>query len=140
MNNPTIQPYLFFDGRCEEAIEYYKATLGAEVVMLLRFKDNPEPPRGDCPPSPPDKVMHAQVRIGNMVIMMSDGRCGGAPRFEGFALTLNVANEAEADKAFNALAQGGEAMMPLEKTFFSPRFGMVTDKMGVFWMVLTEAH
>ena len=131
-----IQPYLFFDGKCEEAIEFYKKALGAEVVMLLRFKDSPEPPPPGCAPADSNKIMHAQFQIGETVIMASDGRATGKPKFEGFALSLVVKTEADADKAFNALADGGQVQMPLAKTFFSARFGMVADKFGVcgwFW-------
>jgi PhnB protein len=131
-----IQPYLFFDGRCEEAIEFYRGALGAEVTMLLRFKDSPEPPQpGMVPPGAENKVMHASLRIGDTTVLASDGRCQGQPRFEGFSLSLTVANEAEADRLFAALATGGQVRMPLTKTFFSPRFGMVADRFGVSWMV-----
>jgi PhnB protein len=138
----TVQPYLFFDGRCDEAIEFYKETLGAEVARLLRFKDNPEPPNesAGCGPTPPDdKVMHAALRIGNTSVMVSDGRCVGTPNFDGFALSLTAATEADADRLFAALEQGGAVIMPMAKTFFSPRFGMVTDRFGVCWMVIVEA-
>lgn len=140
MNNRIVQPYLFFDGRCEEALDFYKQTLGAEVEMLMRFKDNPEP--GGCGGAPPDgnKVMHASVRIGDTVLMASDGRCQGKPSFEGFALSLSVPTEAEADRRFAALAKGGQVQMPLSKTFFSPRFGMVADRFGVMWMVIVPAE
>jgi PhnB protein len=132
-----VQPYLFFDGRCEEAIEFYKSALGAKVDMLMRFKDSPEPvPPGMCPPGSGDKVMHAALRIGNTVVMASDGMAGGKPEFKGFSLSVNAANEAEADKVFSALGKGGKVVMPLGKTFYSPRFGMVTDKFGVGWMVI----
>ncbi len=132
----TIQPYLFFDGRCEEAIEFYKGAIGAEVTRLLRFNEGPEQPRGDCPPAPGEKIMHAQIRIGNTTVMLSDGRCGGKPDFQGFSLTLNVPDEAAADRAFAALSDQGQTVMPLDKTFFSPRFGMLTDRFGVMWMIL----
>jgi len=132
-----VQPYLFFDGRCEEALEFYKKALGAEVEMLLRFKDSPEPPQpGMCPPGSDDKVMHASFRVGDTQVMASDGRCQGKPAFQGFALTITAKSEAEADKLFNALGAGGQVQMPLAKTFFSPRFGMVADKFGVGWMVI----
>ena len=137
-----IQPYLFFDGRCEEAIEFYRGTLGAEVTMLMRFKDNPEPPTppesGDsCKPAPgtEDKVMHASFRIGDTTVLASDGRCLGQPSFQGFSLSLTVPTEAEADRLFAALADGGQVQMPLTKTFFSPRFGMTADRFGVSWMI-----
>jgi PhnB protein len=131
-----VQPYLFFDGRCEEALEFYRRALGAETTMLMRFKDSPEPPPPGCAPSSDNKVMHSSFRIGDTTIMASDGRAMGKPNFDGFSLSLSVANEAEADRRFNALADGGEVIMPLGKTFFSPRFGMVSDRFGVKWMVI----
>jgi len=138
-NNPVVQPYLFFDGRCEEALEFYKKALGAEVLMLMRFKDSPEPPQPGCAPTDSNKVMHATFRIGQATLMASDGRNEGKPKFEGFALSLAVANEAEAERLFTALAEGGQVQMPLTKTFFSTRFGMVADRFGVGWMILVAA-
>src|SRR6266540_5467259 len=132
-----IQPYLFFDGRCEEALEFYRGALGAEVTMLMRFKDSPDPHEpGMCPPGAGDKVMHMSFRIGDTTVMASDGRCEGRPSFQGFALSLAVGSEAEADRRFAALADGGQVQMPLSQTFFSPRFGMVADRFGVSWMVI----
>ena len=132
-----VQPYLFFDGRCEEAIEFYKGALGAKVDMLMRFKESPDPvPPGMCGPNSDDKVMHSALRIGETLIMASDGMAGGKPEFKGFSLSVNVADAAEADRMFAALGTGGSVTMPLGKTFFSPRFGMVTDKFGVGWMVI----
>ena len=134
-----IEPYLFFDGRCEEAIEFYKKTLGAKVEMLMRFKDSPEPhPPGMLPPGSENKVMHAYLQIGESKVMASDGQCSGHPSFQGFSLSLVVRDEAEAERLFKSLADGGQVQMPLEKTFFSPRFGMVADRFGVSWMVLTQ--
>ena len=134
---PLLQPYLHFDGRCEEAIEFYRRALGAEVEMLMRFKDSPEPPKpGTCAPGADDKVMHASLRIGQTTIMASDGRCGGKPNFQGFSLSLAVPTDVEAGKLFNALADGGQVQMPLTKTFFSSSFGMVADKFGVCWMIM----
>ena len=133
-----VQPYLFFDGRCEEALEFYKKALGAEVKALLRFKDNPEPQPGMTPPGAENKVMHANFRIGDTDVLASDGRCLGQPKFQGFSLSLWTKTEAEADKKFAALADGGQVQMPLGKTFFSPRFGMVADKFGIGWMVLVS--
>ena len=131
-----IEPYLFFDGRCEEAITFYRRVLGAEVTMLMRFKDQPDPGEPSMvPPEAGDKVMHAALRIGEATILASDGHCQGRPDFQGFALSLTVADESEADRLFAGLADGGEVRMPLEKTFFSPRFGMVADRFGVAWMV-----
>lgn len=129
-----LEPYLFFNGRCEEAITFYRRTLGAELLMLMRFKDSPEP--AACGPVPGDKVMHASLRIGETSLMLSDGQCTGTPDFQGFALSVLVASEEEANQTFAALAEAGQVQMPLAKTFFSPRFGMVTDRFGVTWMVI----
>ena len=128
-----VQPYVFFDGKCEEAIEFYRRALGAEVEMLMRFRDCPEP--AAVPPGGENKVMHAALRIGDTMVLGSDGRCLGQPNFQGFALSLTAANDAEADRLFAALADGGQVQMPLSKTFFSSRFGMVADRFGVSWMV-----
>jgi PhnB protein len=131
-----IQPYLFFDGRCEEAIEFYRRALGAEVQMLMRYKDSPEPPPADMvPPGSENKIMHAALRIGETVVMASDGRCSGQARFNGFSLSIAVASLAEADRVFAALSDGGVVSMPLAKTFWSPRFGMLSDRFGVGWMI-----
>jgi len=131
-----VQPYLFFEGRCEEAAEFYRKALGAEVTMLMRFKDSPEPPKpGMVPPGAGDKVMHMSLRIGDTTVLASDGRCLGRPSFQGFSLSLTVPDVAEAERRFKALADGGQVQMPLAKTFFSPRFGMVADRFGVSWMV-----
>ena len=137
-NNHIVQPYLFFDGRCEEALEFYRQALGAQVEMLMHFKDSPDPV--GCPSASGEKVMHASVRIGGTTVMASDGRCEGKPTFQGFALSLSVATEAEADRRFAALAKGGQVQMPLAKTFFSPRFGMVADRFGVMWMIVVPAE
>ncbi len=135
-----IQPYLFFDGRCEEAIEFYKQAIGAKVEMLMRFKESPEPPKPGCmAPGSENKVMHACIKLGDTAVMASDGRCEGKPNFQGFALSLTVKTEAEADRYFAALSAGGHVQMPLEKTFYSPRFGMVADRFGVSWMVIVMA-
>lgn len=134
-----VQPYLFFDGRCEEAVNFYRKALGAEITMLKRFKESPEPHKpGMVPPGAEDKVMHMQFRIGETVVMASDGRCMGQPNFQGFSLSLTVSTDAEADRLFNSLADGGKVQMPLTKTFFSSRFGMVADRFGVSWMILVE--
>jgi PhnB protein len=138
-SNPvqTVQSYLFFDGRCEEAIEFYRAALGAEVTMLSRFKDSPDP--NMCAPGTEDKVMHASFRVGDTTLMASDGRCQGKSKFEGFSLSLTVRDESEAERLFASLADGGQVQMPLTKTFFSPRFGMVADRFGVSWMVFVAS-
>ena len=131
-----VETYLFFDGRCEEAIEFYKKILGAEVTMLMRFKDSPEPQQpGMIPPGSENKIMHVSFRVGDTTVMASDGRCTGQANFQGFSLSITVANEAEADRKFAALAEGGQVQMPMAKTFWSPRFGMVTDRFGLGWMV-----
>ena len=131
-----VQPYLFFDGRAEEAVEFYKSKLGAKVEMLMRFKDSPEPPQpGMVPPGAENKVMHASFRIGDTTVMASDGRCMGQPTFQGFSLSLTVPDDATAKRLFGALGEGGQVQMPLGKTFFSPSFGMVADRFGVSWMV-----
>lgn len=135
-----LQPYLFFNGRCEEAVEFYKKSLGAQVEMLMRNKEAPEPPPpGMLPPGSENKVMHASFRIGDTVVMASDGRNTGQPSFQGFSLSITVADAAAADRIFNALADGGNVQMPLAKTFWSPRFGMLTDRFGVGWMVSAAA-
>jgi PhnB protein len=132
-----VQPYLFFDGRCEEAVAFYRSALGAEVQTVMHFKDCPDAmPPGTMPPGSESKVMHACFKIGETSVMASDGHCQGHPSFQGFSLSITVPNEAEADRKFNALADGGKVTMPLGKTFFSPRFGMVTDRFGVGWMVI----
>lgn len=131
-----VQSYLFFDGRCEEAVEFYKKALGAKVEMLMRFRESPDPPPpGMVPPGFDDKVMHTSLRIGDTVVMASDGCTDGKADFKGFSLSLAVAREADADRYFKALAEGGQVQMPLGKTFWSPRFGMLTDRFGVGWMI-----
>ncbi|HWD94685.1 MAG TPA: VOC family protein [Verrucomicrobiae bacterium] len=135
-NNQAVQPYLYFNGNCEEAVEFYKKALGAEVQMMMRFKESPEPPPpGMVPPNYGNKIMHVSFQVGQTVIMASDGCHQEKPVFEGFSLALSVTTEAEADRAFNALAAGGQVKMPLAKTFWSPKFGMLTDKFGIGWMV-----
>jgi PhnB protein len=132
-----VQSYLFFNGRCEEAIEFYKTALGAKVEMLMRFKDAPE---GGHKPTPgtENKIMHSSVRIGDTVVMASDGMAEGNPEFKGFSLTLNARDVAEADRLFAALSDGGQVRQPMIETFFSPRFGMLADKFGVGWMIMAE--
>jgi PhnB protein len=135
-SNTSVQPYLFFGGRCEEALEFYRNALGAKVEMLSRFKDAPEP--GMAQTGMEDKVMHASFRIGETMLMASDGSCDGEPRFDGFSLSSVVADEEKAESAFNALADGGKVTMPLEKTFWAPKFGMLEDRFGVGWMVSVQ--
>ncbi len=132
-----VQSYLFFDGRCEEAIEFYKKALGAKVDMLMRYKDSPDAQAARNVPG--EKVMHASFHIGDTQVMASDGHNAGKPHFEGFSLSITVPDEAKAKQCFNALAEGGEVQMPLTKTFFSPSFGMLADRFGVGWMVMAES-
>ncbi len=135
-NDRIIQPYLFFNGKCEEAIEFYCKAIGGEVEMLMRFKDSPEPPKpGTVPPGHENKIMHVSARIGGTTLMASDGCSTDKCNFEGFSLSLTVPSEADAERVFAALAVGGQVRMPLEKTFWSPRFGMLEDRFGVGWMI-----
>ena len=134
----AVQPYLFFNGRCEEALAFYKERLGAKVEMMMRFKENPDTGAADHMKVDPEAVMHASLRIGEAMIMCSDGMANdGRTNFQGFSLALDVATEAAADEAFEALAKDGQIQMPIGKTFFSPRFGCVADKFGVSWMVIS---
>jgi PhnB protein len=135
-DNRIIQPYVFFNGHCEEAVGFYKKALGAEVEMMMRYKESPEPPPpGMIPPGFENKIMHTSFRVGQTTVMASDGCSAGKPAFEGFSLSLATPSEAEADRAFAALSDGGKVKMPLGKTFWSPRFGMVEDRFGIGWMV-----
>lgn len=132
-----VQPYLFFEGRCDEALAFYRQAIGAEVTMLMRYKESPVAPGCEMPPESLEKVMHCNVQVGATQFMASDGRCSGAPNFQGFALSLSPSDVAEAERLFNALAEGGQVHMPLGETFWSPRFGMVADRFGVLWMINT---
>jgi PhnB protein len=135
-----VQPYLYFHGRCEEAVEFYRTALGAQAIELLRFKDAPEPvPPGVLPPGFESKIMHGTFRLGDTTVMVSDGSRESAAGFQGFSLAIIVPTEAQADRVFAALADGGNVGMPLGKTFWSQRFGIVTDRFGVSWMVNTVA-
>lgn len=129
-----IQPYLSFEGRCDEAIEFYKKAIGAKVDMLMRFKEAPD--QSMVTPESKDKVMHAALRAGDTQLLMSDGRCTGSANFNGVALALSAATDADAERIFNALAEGGKVNMPMTKTFFSSKFGMLADRFGVGWMIL----
>lgn len=138
-----VTPYLFFDGRCEEALDFYKRALGAEIGMMMRFKDSPEPPQPDScgsvdPATLADKIMHASLRIRGTALMASDGMAQGKPKFEGVSLSLDAADEAEAKRLFDALCEGGDVQMPLGKTFFAKSFGMTRDRFGVNWMIICE--
>jgi len=135
-DNRIVQPYLFFNGNCEQAVEFYRESLGAEVEMMMRFKDSPEPmPSGVLAPGYESKVMHTSFRIGQTTVMASDGCAPEKTNFQGFSLSLSVSSEAEADRCFAALSDGGKVTMPLNKTFWSPRFGMLEDRFGVGWMI-----
>ncbi len=138
--NPTfVQSYLFFGGRCDEALEFYRSALGAEMDLLMRYKDSPQPqPPGMLPSGFEDKVMHATFRIGGTTLMASDG-CEMGTKFEGFSLSLEVATTADADRIFAALVDGGQVRMPLDKTFWSPYFGMLADRFGIGWMISVKA-
>jgi PhnB protein len=134
-----VQPYLNFEGRCEEALDYYRKALGAEVKMLLRYADGPPPSSEGCsgmlPPGSEKKVMHAEFRIGDTTLMASDCFCSGKPSFQGFSISLTPPNDAEAKRLFDALADGGEVRQPLIETFFASSFGAVADRFGLGWMV-----
>lgn len=137
-----VQPYLFFDGRCEEALEFYKEKLGAEVGDLMRFSEAPPMPQSDAgcemAPGSENKILHADFKIGETALMASDGMNSGNPNFEGISLALSLASMEETERLFNALSEDGQIQMPLGPTFFSPSFGMVTDKFGVSWMIMAE--
>ncbi len=133
-----VQPYLFFNGRADEALEFYKTALGADVKMLMRWKDSPDKSMRTADNA--EMIMHAQFAVGESTILASDGRGGGKPAFAGFALAIYAKDEADADKKFAALSAGGQVTMPMAKTFFSPRFGMLADKFGVGWMILVPQH
>ena len=135
-----IQAYLFFNGRCEEAIGFYQRTLGAKIEMLMRYRECPDPmPPGMIPPGSEEKVMHAAMRIGESLVMASDGTCSGSASFDGITLSLTVTDRSEAARVFAALSDGGQVRMPFGKTFFSPCFGMLADHFGVGWMVIVAA-
>jgi PhnB protein len=133
-----VQPYLDFNGRCEEAIEFYKRAIGAKVTRLMRWSDCPDRKMAQADPKKSDKVMHARMSIGESVVLASDGRCTGSPVFSGISLSLSPPNDAEAERMFAALSEGGKVTMPMGKTFFASKFGMVTDRFGVLWMVVVE--
>jgi PhnB protein len=129
-----VQAYIDFNGRCDEAIEFYKGAVGAKVGMLMRFKDSPDP--NACAPGSAEKVMHSSLTIGETELFASDGRCSGSTTFSGIMLSLGVSSDEEAERYFNALSEGGQIFMPLGPTFFASKFGMLTDKFGVHWMVI----
>ncbi|MEP6721552.1 MAG: VOC family protein [Variovorax sp.] len=136
-----VQSYLFFDGRCEEALEFYRSALDAQVTMLMRYKESPDPvPPGMCAPNSDEKVMHSEFTIGDTKLMASDGYAGGKPEFKGFTLSLDAKDDADAKRLFDTLAEGGKVQMPLGKTFFASSFGMVADRFGMGWMVIVPTH
>lgn len=140
-NQPIVQSYLIFNGQCEAALEFYRQALGAEVDFMMRYHESPEPPQpGMVPPGFEQKIMHCTFHIGATTLMASDGCCADGPKFDGFSLSLSVPTEAEAARAFASLAEGGQVRMPLGKTFWSPRFGMVQDRFGMGWMVSVAAQ
>ncbi|MBB3014792.1 VOC family protein [Cupriavidus taiwanensis] len=136
-----VQPYLFFEGRCDEAVEFYKQTLGAKVNARMTFADNPDAGKGGegCQPGAgaQDKVMHLEFQVGDSIILASDGQCSNQPAFQGFGLAITFPDKAGVEKAFNGLKEGGQVLMPLDKTFFADQFGMVADRFGIMWMLLT---
>lgn len=136
----TIQPYLNFEGKAQEAIDFYKGAIGAQVKMVMHFKDAPPEMKSQMSPDSMDKVMHACIQIGDSEVFMSDGRCGGKAIFSGIQLTINAKSDGEAEKLFASLGKGGQVTMPMSETFFAHRFGMVDDKFGVHWMVLNPKN
>ncbi len=134
-----VQPYLNFDGRCEDAVNFYQKALDAKVDMLVRMKEAPPSPGPSrVPPGSENKIMHVTLRIGDSIVMGSDCECAGQVKFQGFSLSLALKNAASATKYFNALSDGGKIEMPLSKTFFAEHFGIVTDRFGVNWMVIVQ--
>jgi len=129
-----VNPYVFFDGKCEEALDFYKSKLGAKVNVLMRYSENPNPAHN--PPGSDEKVMHSEFQVGDSKIMASDGLCHGKPSFQGFSLTIQCASDAEAQRLYTALGEGGQVQMPLGPTFFAHSFGMVADKYGIGWMLI----
>lgn len=137
----NVQPYLFFEGRAEEALNFYTKALGTKPDMVMRYREAPDPPPpGMMPPGTEDKVMHASFKVGDTDVMLSDGTCTGTPKFDGFSLAMTATDESDAHRRFDALAAGGEVTMPLGKTFWSPCFGMLKDRFGVSWMIMVEGE
>lgn len=136
----NVNAYLSFNGRCEEALDFYRTVLGAEILFLTRFKEGPPDHCAQLPPGAEEKVMHCSFKIGETLLMASDGMCQGTPAFEGITLSINLKDSTVAARIFNALAEGGHVDMPLTKTFFSPSFGMLHDRFGVSWMIHVEAE
>jgi PhnB protein len=133
----SVQTYLQFNGRCEEALAYYRETLGAEVMEIIRFKDVPEAAAG-APAGTEDKVLHACFRVAGTHLMASDGMCGGDAAFAGFSLTLTSSTDEETERLFTSIAREGNVVMPLSPSFFSSQFGVVTDRYGLSWTFVTQ--
>lgn len=129
-----VLPYLFFNGRCEEALDFYQRAIGAEVTAKMRYGESPEPAM--APPGSEQNIMHAEFNVGPTKIMASDGMCDGKPAFQGISLSIAADDPAHAERLFAALGDGGQVQMPLMETFFSPKFGMVADRFGVSWMIM----
>jgi PhnB protein len=131
----AIDPYLIFDGNCEEAFNFYKSVLGVEFETISKFKDMP----GDqCPAGDENKIMHVSLPIGNGNRLMGSDTgsgMGGVTFGNNFSISLSTTSEDETKKLFDGLSAGGKVTMPLEPTFWAPLFGMLTDKFGVNWMV-----
>jgi PhnB protein len=136
----NVQPYMSFEGNAQEAIDFYKSAIGAQVKMVMHFKDAPPEMKAQMSPGTMDKVMHACITIGDSDVFLTDGRCGGKANFSGITLTLNATSDGEAEKLFAALGKGGQVEMPMAETFFATRFGTVADKFGVHWMVLNPKN
>ncbi len=135
-----VQPYLFFNGRADEAIEFYCTKLGAEVTKIMRFNEMPEADKGVISPGSENKIMHAGLRFGPSEVFVSDGMNSGETNFEGISLSLSATDNAEAERLFGLLAEGGKIQMPMEETFFAARFGAVEDKFGVSWLVMAAKN
>lgn len=138
----NVEPYLIFNGRCQEAAEFYAKAIDAQILSVMYFKDNPEPPPGGVAPEMADKVMHMLMTIGDSKVMASDGHCiqSEQEKFQGFSLTLNAESDDRAKELYAALLDGGQATMPLSKTFFASSFGMLTDRFGVSWIVIVPTY
>ena len=131
-----INPYLIFDGRCEEAFRFYEKCFKGKIIAMLTHKGTPA--EAHVPAAWIDKILHARLDIGDQVLMASDAPPGRYEKPAGFSVSLQVKDPAEAERLFNALAEKGEIRMPLEKTFWSPRFGMLVDRFGIPWMINCE--
>lgn len=146
----NVQPYLSFEGRAEEALDFYAKAVGAQIGLKMRFKEAPpmdpsETPGNGCadmgsaPVNSAEKIMHSEFKIGDSLIMATDGMCSGKANFAGVSLTIQTKDDAEAKQVFDALGAGGQVMQPLIKTFFATSFGMLADKFGVNWLVIAPA-